>query len=193
MREAPHLRLVSTASEASGQAVPGFDARKELAELQFFGVSPFPLTSGGFGFTTHTCLSDPIQREGIRRAAALADRGPAYVRAVGALLRPQASSAAPCAEAGRLKVEDLPFVRSKGKGRGFDYWAVKSTGNYTDDYALGKSYAEAFLSLELTYGNVNALLGPIVLDIAQKKRPARGIVLGFMGVISKSAFVGRSL
>jgi hypothetical protein len=40
---------------------------------------------------------------------------------------------------------------------------------------------------------VNALLGPIVLDIAQKKRPARGIVLGFMGVISKSAFVGRSL
>ncbi|WP_413989347.1 hypothetical protein ACMDCR_25760 [Labrys okinawensis] len=87
------------------------------------------------------------------------------------------ASAPPLADA-------LSFVtRRKPRGGGSNYWDVKPTGNYCDDYAAGKAFAEeyiAFLGLYPTYGNTT-LLGGIVVDMLPGGR--NGMVIGFMNTV----------
>lgn len=87
----------------------------------------------------------------------------------------------------------LPFIKSLGRGKGFDYWSVETTGSYTEDCELGRQYAEQFLSLARINFHVT-MLGPIVSNMIRKgPDDAKGIVIGFMATISKTAFSFRAL
>lgn len=91
---------------------------------------------------------------------------------------------------------DLSFMRPKThkEGGGIDYWAAASagdsrtTGNYTADCEKGRALAEEYLKYlgEHPTGGNRTLLGCIVLDMIAK-RPAKGLVIGFMAAVNEYA------
>jgi len=90
---------------------------------------------------------------------------------------------------------DLSFVRLKTRkeGGGIDYWAVASDGDhrtsgYAADCEMGHALAEEYLKYlgeHPTSGN-RTLLGCIVRDMIAK-RPAKGLVIGFMAAVNEYA------
>ncbi|MBB5043466.1 hypothetical protein [Shinella fusca] len=90
---------------------------------------------------------------------------------------------------------DLSFMRLKTRkeGGGIDYWTVASDGGYrTSDYAadceMGRALAEEYLKYlgEHPTNGSRTLLGCIVLDMIAK-RPAKGLVIGFMAAVNEYA------
>jgi hypothetical protein len=86
------------------------------------------------------------------------------------------------------KLSSLPFVKDrpkKGHGRRC-FWAVKPTGKYGYDCAIGQAYARLFLPF-LKYNLGIAMLGQIVLGMIERgaDEHGKGLVVGFMGEIAR--------
>lgn len=79
----------------------------------------------------------------------------------------------------------LPFV-SPLPDSGFNFWDVKTTGNYNEDLALGNEYARRYIGY-LISGEyfANALLGWIMRDMSNTPDDAEGVVIGFADGITK--------
>jgi hypothetical protein len=88
------------------------------------------------------------------------------------------------------ETESLPFVKRKQpdrrKGGGYDYWAVKPSGNYGQDCETGRGYAQMLLP-SLKYNAGINMLGSIVLDMIQAgpDENGKGLIIGFMAELSR--------
>jgi hypothetical protein len=92
----------------------------------------------------------------------------------------------------------LSFVtKRKGKGGGFDYWNVDSTGDYSADCELGRRLGEeylAFIGAHPTYGN-GTLLHCIVDSMMSRRREpsthwgrhVSGVEIGFLSAVNRYA------
>jgi hypothetical protein len=92
------------------------------------------------------------------------------------------------------KMESLPFVKIRQtKGTGYNYWVVKPSGNYSQDWQTGEEYAQMLLPF-LKYNAGITMLGHIVLDMVQSgpDEKGKGLILGFMGELSRELSVTRS-
>lgn len=83
----------------------------------------------------------------------------------------------------------LPFVVSPNDGTARNFWAPRPSGDYNADCGLGEQYAEATIPM---MRDDHHLLGQIVLGILEHgdKSRDRGLVVGFMGTISKRLIIG---
>lgn len=88
----------------------------------------------------------------------------------------------------------LSFMkRRKPRGTGIDYWAVKSSGNYSRDYELGRALGReylAFIGRYPTNGNAT-LLNCIVRDMADRGRVG-GLEFGFLNCVNEYAMFAAS-
>jgi hypothetical protein len=84
------------------------------------------------------------------------------------------------------KLTALPFVASRSRGKGRNFWSVKPSGSYFNDCEAGAKYADAFIPL-LKYNFGVSMLGFIVCDmiVAGEKKSGKGLVVGFMGQIAR--------
>jgi hypothetical protein len=87
----------------------------------------------------------------------------------------------------------LSFVkRRKGKGGGYNYWSISSSGNYTADCAAGKLLAVeylAFIGKYPTAGNAT-LLNCIVREMIEQAMSGNGwsgMHLTFIGAVNECA------
>lgn len=71
-------------------------------------------------------------------------------------VHPNATSTGEVDKSVPKKLASLPFVRMRKRGDGRCFWAVKATGNYSEDYNQGRAWARLVLPL-LKY-NVGAPL-----------------------------------
>lgn len=86
----------------------------------------------------------------------------------------------------------LPFVGRTNDNLRRDFWQVRPTGNYGDEYRLGANYASEFVHYLLRHRH-QYILGWIVRDMIRHNNPT-GLELGFMGYLSGVMLecVGRS-
>ncbi|MBO6635993.1 S24 family peptidase [Parvibaculum sp.] len=97
------------------------------------------------------------------------------------------------------RFQDLPMVRSRGRGRGYDYWAIEAP----DDYREGVRYGQtlAFAVAQYSLGRPPRDLGYLLRDIAESQaahrpdhsRPWKGAeatVIGFWHTIGEIAASG---
>lgn len=132
-----------------------------------------PGLAGRWQVTIHS--GDPEQYWGFRQVDAV-DR--AYLKA----------------DAYTGRADDLSFVTPKGKGGGFDYWAVESTGDYSADCELGRRLGTEYLDYIGKHPtNVNAsLLGCIVDSMMVRRREPRtgygrhttGVEMAFLAAVN---------
>jgi hypothetical protein len=83
------------------------------------------------------------------------------------------------------QIDALPFVKTLGRGKGRCYWSVKSSGNYSKDYAQGVAWSTLILPL-LRYNGGPPLFSWIVVDMVKAGKKAGknagkhdGLMLGF--------------
>jgi hypothetical protein len=83
----------------------------------------------------------------------------------------------------------LPFVTAPVAGKTRNFWAPRATGDYTFDCSLGAQYADAVIPMLRTD---HILLGMITLGILEHgdNDNERGVIVGFMGQLSKKLIVG---
>lgn len=119
---------------------------------------------------------------------------------LGALTLIEASAATPpiapaSAELKHVKspaLDVISFIKKRGKGEGYDYWAGVAPGaKYSEDCEIGRLAAEefiAFIGEHHNYGNAS-LLGSIVIDM-EKNGATHGHKIGFLNTINKYAMAG---
>ncbi|OAM75484.1 hypothetical protein [Devosia elaeis] len=93
--------------------------------------------------------------------------------------------------------DDLSFVTRKIEGCGFDYWNVDSTGDYSEDCALGRRLGEEYLTYIGQHPtNGNATLLQCIADsmIARRREPrtswgrhTTGIEMAFFAAVNEYA------
>jgi hypothetical protein len=83
------------------------------------------------------------------------------------------------------QIDALPFVETLGRGKGRCYWSVKSSGDYSKDYAQGVAWSTLILPL-LRYNGGPPLFSWIVVDMIKAGKKAGknagkhdGLMLGF--------------
>lgn len=90
--------------------------------------------------------------------------------------------------------DDLSFVVRNPEGGGFDYWDVKSTGNYSADCNLGRRLGEEYLAYigeRPTYGNATLLHCIVDSMMSRRQEPVTrwgqhttGIEIGFLSAVN---------